>query len=200
MPPPPPLFYGETLAQEAITRVQAAIAAAPAGSAFVGLYFMQNRWQEVPDGTLKALSIHFAGERGAGMNRHIPQFELTSSLHINAYAAVGREDGVNPDVLSSQIARAVLELLLEDTTYLQLFAWVEDYDFEKADATIGKDATRYDSVVFTIKLELKGGQTIYAPAVPAAATPLQVVDTQLTPTIDGEAADIMVEQEIELPQ
>jgi hypothetical protein len=196
---PASVFYAETLADAAHARLVAAITASAAGDPLHGVIMpgtpdWQNRWQEVPDGTLAALTVHASGERGDGISRQLPEFQVTATLHFNGFLALGRDDPIDLDKAVGQLVRAILDLLLEDPTFLKLFGWVESRNVEKTDAMMGKDSTRYDMLIFHIELELAGAQTLYTPRVPSAATPLQQTDIQTT---TGGAA---VESTITLPE
>lgn len=192
-----PVLFGEFLAQQALMRLRAAIAAAANGTPLKDIYVPETRHQEVPKGTLRALTLHFAGERGAGLSKHLPQLELIDTLHVNGFIAQGREEAVDLDQAVGELVQAVLDTLLEDTTFLQLFGWVEEVNLDKTDVAIGHEGTEYDTVIFTIVLELAGGQTTYTPM---AGVPLQIVDIVTAPIVDGEPSDVTVESRIDLSQ
>lgn len=190
--PTPPVIFGETLAIAGLALLRTAIGNASVGDPLHGVYIPPIRFQEIPDGTLKALTLHFAGERGAGVSRSLPELELADSLHINGFVAQGREEATDLDTVTGQLIQAALDTLLEDESFLTPPAWIEGVNVEKHDATVAKDATRFDAVVFSIEIDIQGGHTFYTPSPPTA--PLQIADVQMT------WGDIMIEARNELPQ
>lgn len=188
MPAPPPAlsFFGETLAAEANARLRAAVAAAQDGDPLKGVA-LSSRWQEIPHGALAWLECHFHEERGTGESFQLPVLALVNVLHINGYVAAGREDAVDLDTTAGQLMRRLLDLLLEDSTFLALFAKVESVNSQKNDAKVGPEHSELDAIAFHIELELRGGQTFYTPRLPDAAVPFQIVDVQTT------TGDIVVE-------
>lgn len=188
---PAPVFFADQLAAEALTRIKAGIAAAAPGDPLHGVFVPLSRWQEIPDGTLAALVVFSSGETGDGISHQLPEFQVVETIQIIGEALIGREDGLDLDQLVGQMIRAVLELLLEDPTFLKLFGWVASLNIEKQEIETGKDATFYDGLAFRIQLELAGAQTLYTPH---AGTPFQIADVKTT------TGDVGVESEITLQQ
>jgi hypothetical protein len=92
------------------------------------------------------------------------------------------------------LVQAVLDLLLEDPTFLKLFGWVESFNVEKEDMPAGKDGIRFDALFFRIELEFASSQIRHTPKVPATAAPIQTAEVQTT------TGDAVVESQIPLPQ
>jgi len=159
---PQTMLYGEILAQAALTLLRAAASAMAAPLA--GTFVPDRRYQEWPDGTLKALYCFSPSEAGQGRSQALPEFLLTHTIHIEGMLAQGREETTDLDVAVATFAQAILDLLLGDATFLGLFGWVESYSFDKEDVTTGRDATRYDEIRFRLSLELAGADAIYTPA------------------------------------
>jgi hypothetical protein len=185
---PAPVFFADALAGAALSRLRAGTAA---GHPLAGVYVPDTRHQQVPAGTLKALFCYASSERGQGVGRSLPQLSLTDTLHIDGFVAQGRESPTDLDQAVGTLVQAVLDLLLQDTTFLALFGWVDGVNVEKQDVVTGKDAEEYDIVEFRIELELGGGETTYTPVY---TTPLQIIDVKTT------VGDVTIEAEINLPQ
>ena len=179
--------FAEVLADAALSRLRAATAA---GGRLQGVYIPPTRQQEVPAGTLSSLYCSAVGERGEGKNQSLPQFMLTATLHIVGSVAQGRESPTNIDLAMGALVQTVFNVLLEDPTFLALFAYVAAYNWEKSDPPTGKDAEEYDGLYFRIELEL----VQWAAYTPVYNTPLQVIDVKTT------IGDVSVEAEINLPQ
>jgi hypothetical protein len=194
---PVPELFGGFLGRQALARLRTAVTAAAPGTPLAGVYVRANRFQEYPDGTLKGLSCRFIEERGQGVNRQLPELEVTETIHINGFVAQGREDAADLDQLCEQVIQAVLDTLLEDSSFLQLFGWVEGVNAKKLDDSEGKDATEHDWIAFQIELELGGGHTDYKPT---SGVPLAIADVQINPNVSGAPSDVTVEAEIDLPQ
>jgi hypothetical protein len=200
------MVYAGTLAAAALSRLLAAVTAAADGDPLKGFVLpgmrqdWANRWQQVPVGILSAMTVHATGERSEGTSRQLPEFDVVASLHINGFVSLGREDGIDLDTLGLQVIAAVLDVLLEDSTFLQLFGWVENVDWKTEDAAADKNANQFDTLVFRIELELAGGLTLYTPRVPAdpeapgGQSPLTTADVTTT---NGAA---VVESRIPLPE
>jgi hypothetical protein len=73
----PPVFFADTLAAAALARIKTAIANAAPGEPFYGI-LLQPRWQEIPDGTLAALSVHSTGQRGSGLSNNCLNSRLST--------------------------------------------------------------------------------------------------------------------------
>jgi hypothetical protein len=182
------VFYAETLAGAALARLR--FATSP-GQPLDGVYIPPTRHQQVPPGTLSALTCYASSERGQGNNKSVPVLVLVDTLNIVGYVAQGREAATDLDQSVGKLIQAVLNLLLEDATFLALFAYVEAVNVEKEDDLTGKDAQEYDKVDFRIELELAGGQTEYTPVY---TTPLRLIDVQAT------IGDVTVEQQVNFLQ
>jgi hypothetical protein len=185
---PAAVFRADFLAGAALSRLRAGTAA---GQPLQGVYIGPTRHQQVPPGTLSALFCYAPRERGQGISRSLPQLVITDTLYIDGFVAQGRESPTDLDQAVGTLVQAVLDLLLQDTTFLALYGWVDGVNVEKQDVTTGKDAEEYDIVEFRIELELGGGQTTYTPVY---TTPLTTIDVKTT------IGDVTIEEQINLPQ
>ncbi len=188
-------FFPDTLADAALDRMRIAVEYADAGSPFQNLFIPATRQRQIPAGTMSSAFCYAAGEAGQGISRQIPQFRITDRLNIDGFVAQGAEATTDLDQVVGKLARAILELLLQDTTFLELFGWVITANWSKQDVSTGKEAKEFDTIEFRIEIEIGGGVTTYAPVTPADATYFHTA--ALTLTLDEQNA---VEADFQLQQ
>jgi hypothetical protein len=202
---PLPILRSEEIKEAALARLRAAVAAANVvgapESALKDLYIPKHRYESLQS-TKKwpALTVRSKDDGGAGIARPVPEIEQACILHFNGLVATGRGATIDLDKYASQIAAAVLLTLLEDTTFLELFAWVSRLNVEFDDGKIGAEQREYDVCLFEIELELQLGHLKFEPRLPADAADFNTaqVGADLGP-IPGAAppANLIVRQQFD---
>ncbi len=187
----------ETLRQEALARIRAAVAAANAPGApqspLKGLYVPAHRWEKLRPDQAPFVHVVAKSDAGAGNSRELPQFDLVGTLHINVLHAATRANAPDLDAEAGAVAEALCLTLLEDPTFLMLFGWVAALRIEIDDGVVsGSAGSEYDCVAVQIELEVSGDQKLFEPA---AGIPLTRIDTHLA--VGGSGS---VEQQIPIQQ
>lgn len=171
---PLPIMRSEEIKEAALARLRAAIASANAegapASALKGVYIPKHRYESLQSSKKwPALTVVVKEDGGDGLSHTAPLIEQACTLHFNGLVATGRAETTDLDKFAQQIAAAVIETLLEDTTFLELFAWVSRLRIEHDDGKIGAEQHEYDVAVFLIEMELQLGQLQFEPRLPADA-------------------------------
>jgi len=195
----------EEIKEAALARLRAAIAAASAdgapASALKGVYIPKHRFESLQSSRKwPALTVVVKDDGGDGLSHTTPLIEQACTLHVNGLVATGRGDTGDLDRLAQQIVFAVLSTLLEDTTFLELFAWVSRLRVEHDDGKIGSDGHEFDVAVFVIELELQLGHLQFEPRLPADAADFAAaqVGIDLGPIAGADPpADLVVSQEFD---
>jgi hypothetical protein len=205
MPAQLPMLAIEQLRQAALARLRGAVAAANANDptaqpALAGVYIPGHRFEKLrPE---KAPFIHVAAKSdgGAGDSRQLAQIDLVGTLHVNLFIAGKRGSAPDLDPQAAQIAQAIALVLLEDSTFLELFAWVSGLRFTIDDGVArGDDQSEFDCVLVQIELEMSIGQERFEPQAP---NPLTTIFTEGKLGDDAQsipAQSLVVKQDVEFP-
>ena len=177
------LLYADMLCAAALTRLRAATAT---GQPLAGVYIPPTRHQAVPKDVLSAFTCYSPSQDGAGRSCNVPRLALTCTLHIDGFVAQGRGSTTDLDQAVSTLQNAILAVLLQDTSFLALFGFVERVNASKADVPTGKEAEEYDIVEFKLELVLAGAFTQFDPNY-AAPVSSPMTDVYVTPSVPGSS-------------
>ena len=131
------------------------------------LYIPAHRFEKLRPERAPFCHIAAKSDGGAGNSHHLAQIDLVGTLHINLFHACPRSGAVDLDTRAAQIAFAICLVLLEDTTFLELFAHVSGLRFRIDDGVAkGDQGSDYDCVLVQIELEMAEGQLLFEPQQP----------------------------------
>jgi hypothetical protein len=206
MPPPPvlPMLKIEELRLAALSRLRDAVTAANAvgapASAIKTLYIPQHRFEKLKPEQAPFCHVAAKTDGGAGDSHQLAQIDLVGTLHINVFHASTRSGAVDLDTEAAQVAQEIARVLLEDTTFLEMFAWVQALRFSIDDGVAkGAEGSEYDCVLVQIELEMAMGQELFEPS---TGVPLTRINTKLALGDEAEsipAQSLVVKQELDFP-
>lgn len=186
--PPLPVLKIEALRQAALARLRAAVLAAnaPAAppSALKPLYIPKHRFEKLRPEKAPFLHVAAKSDGGEGLSHQVPEIASTGTLHINIFVAGGRREAADLDREAAEIAQAVSTVLLEDTTFLEQFAWVSALRVAMEDGIARGDDAEIDVVLVQIELEMAEGQLEFQPVAADARDLVQVnVTAPIAPVV-----------------
>jgi hypothetical protein len=165
--PPLPVLKIEALRQAALARLRAAVTAAnqqgAPPSALKPLYIPKHRFEKLRPEKAPFLHVAAKSDGGEGLSHQVPEIASTGTLHINIFVAGGRRESADLDREAGEIAQAVCTVLLEDTTFLEQFAWVSALRVAMEDGIARGENAEVDVVLVQIELEMAEGQIEYEP-------------------------------------
>lgn len=177
---PLPVLKVHALKDLAVALLRAAIDAANVDGAkespFKGLYIPKHRFETLPPKKWPVLIVHAKSTGGDGISDQVPRVAADGSLHFHALLGSGRDEAIDLDRRAAELAAAICDTLLEDTRFLEEFAYLSRLNIEIEDGRTGSEGHEYDVVMFLIEMDLALGHIEFTPRGPADARPLAVVD------------------------
>lgn len=177
---PLPVLKIHELKDLAVALLRAAITAANAEGAdpspFKGLYIPKHRFESLPPKKWPVLIVHAKSTGGDGISKQAPRVAAEGSLHFHCLLGSGRDDAIDLDRRAAELANAICDTLLEDTTFLEEFAHLSRLNIDIEDGKTGSEGNEYDVVMFLIEMDLALGHLEFTPRDPADARPLAAVD------------------------
>ena len=177
---PLPVLKIHALKDLAVALLRAAIEAANADGAepspFKGLYIPKHRFETLPPKKWPVLIVHAKSTGGEGISDQVPRVAADGSLHFHALLGSGRDEAIDLDRRAAELAAAICDTLLEDTRFLEEFAYLSRLNIEIEDGKTGSEGHEYDVVMLLIEMDLALGHIEFTPRDPADARPLAAVD------------------------
>jgi hypothetical protein len=192
----------ERVKDKALELLRAAVEAANANGApaspFKGLNIPLHRFGSEAADRWPVLEASLGDDDGRGVNKSVPEFDVTADLYLDGVIAAGRDEAGDLDLKASLLVQAICDTLLESREWLGLSSYIARMRRQRADAVAKNSHGEFDAVCFTITLTLAFREGYAPPPVVAVDTTIAVTgDIGPAPTGDDPDARHLMRQQFE---